>query len=813
MPRKLPQLELDAQTRTALEERRTTASSSHRKRLEAILLASEHFDRTTIAARLGVSCNSVTSWIQCFLKNGFEGLESKPHILQTSVLHSKLEEIAFSAWSLYPNTQYVAQHLSRDIFKKNICQRHPELLDIDFLSNFPEYFSQSTIHRMVQAYAERHDNVSVFQMKQFSDSQKQELELALQLAESAQSKLCLTALLEFYAGESLTEITTRYHLNRVKFLNYFYRYEHRGLDGINRPTTPIPDVDIQGLTIWDAQRNKIPLENIGYSQSILDFFRQRLQEPSPFEEYHVEKQFKRLDGIYVDHSIIAVAFSYFDTPPEICTQNQILLEKCGLSCQTAHPLTMLEALNHSPRFQPSATAAFKSFLREIISHTEDFGVVYTCYRKSLADQYIINARQVQADYPELRFYEVETWREIWQILKKELRDSVERVGDTENHFFTLHKHWEFLDKIHEVMLNRYEKTPEGTSLPPWSVVVHGDWCKNFDFTETGTRGYYLTPINYQGGKRTLLADIFRFLPDFGSYDSYCEPFSGSAAVFFALPPVQREILNDWDKRIVTFWKVLKHKPQKFSAWLQAHQPTEENHNKARQILNHYDDITRSWTQPHSDLEIAWAVQQVLNGGHWGNLEGNWRGEKAESLATILRKYENLSQPRLFSRRLRNVTIKSMDAVQLIQQENSERHFLYLDPPYPNTQCGHYQNNRNYFAHLSRALRSRQKPIRSRWLLSLFPANELVSLVNALSLNVAVIFIKGTGKRQGKCKCELLVANYSFRPEYLRGAFEEHEGFWFKAPEPQLIDQFLTRWHNAERGTFRFDEATEWHLSK
>lgn len=81
MPRKLPQLELDAQTRTALEERRTTASSSHRKRLEAILLASEHFDRTTIAARLGVSCNSVTSWIQCFLKNGFEGLESKPHIL------------------------------------------------------------------------------------------------------------------------------------------------------------------------------------------------------------------------------------------------------------------------------------------------------------------------------------------------------------------------------------------------------------------------------------------------------------------------------------------------------------------------------------------------------------------------------------------------------------------------------------------------------------------------------------------------------------------------------------------------------------
>ena len=59
----------------------------------------------------------------------------------------------------------------------------------------------------------------------------------------------------------------------------------------------------------------------------------------------------------------------------------------------------------------------------------------------------------------------------------------------------------------------------------------------------GTTIYQLmkTPITYYGGKQTMLKYILPLIP---THSLYTEAFCGGAAVFFAKPPSDGEVIND-----------------------------------------------------------------------------------------------------------------------------------------------------------------------------------------------------------------------------------------------------------------------------
>lgn len=62
-----------------------------------------------------------------------------------------------------------------------------------------------------------------------------------------------------------------------------------------------------------------------------------------------------------------------------------------------------------------------------------------------------------------------------------------------------------------------------------------------------------------GSKRRLADAIIPLLP---AHECYCEPFAGSAAVFFRKPPSALEILNDVCGDIVNFFRVIqRHAPE------------------------------------------------------------------------------------------------------------------------------------------------------------------------------------------------------------------------------------------------------------
>jgi len=65
------------------------------------------------------------------------------------------------------------------------------------------------------------------------------------------------------------------------------------------------------------------------------------------------------------------------------------------------------------------------------------------------------------------------------------------------------------------------------------------------------------PFPYYGAKGRLASQIVDLLP---RHRVYVEPFAGSAAVLFAKPAAPVEVVNDLDRNVVTFFRVLRDTP-------------------------------------------------------------------------------------------------------------------------------------------------------------------------------------------------------------------------------------------------------------
>jgi DNA adenine methylase len=65
------------------------------------------------------------------------------------------------------------------------------------------------------------------------------------------------------------------------------------------------------------------------------------------------------------------------------------------------------------------------------------------------------------------------------------------------------------------------------------------------------------PFAYFGGKTRLARQIVDLLPP---HEHYVEPYAGSLAVLLAKPRSRMETVNDIDRDLVTFWKVLRDQP-------------------------------------------------------------------------------------------------------------------------------------------------------------------------------------------------------------------------------------------------------------
>lgn len=258
-----------------------------------------------------------------------------------------------------------------------------------------------------------------------------------------------------------------------------------------------------------------------------------------------------------------------------------------------------------------------------------------------------------------------------------------------------------------------------------------------------------TPISYYGGKQNLVKDI---LPLFPKHIQYVEPFTGGGALFFAKPPSKNEVINDLNGWVTNFYRTAKTNFSELQKLIQGTAHSEIDHKKSSEILK---------TGNGSDLEIAWAlwVQTNLSFGH--TIFGGFAFSEGGQGKSSANKRDGFTEKYL--QRLRNVEIFQRDAVDLIKLKDSENTFFYCDPPYVDSDCGHYEGyTKEDFINLLETL----SQIKGKFLLSSYPSEHLFSFREKhgwASKDIKKV-LQVTGKREEtKYKTECLTWNYKNQP--------------------------------------------------
>lgn len=219
-----------------------------------------------------------------------------------------------------------------------------------------------------------------------------------------------------------------------------------------------------------------------------------------------------------------------------------------------------------------------------------------------------------------------------------------------------------------------------------------------------------TPISYYGGKQKLAVKILSLIPE---HTLYCEPFLGGAAVFFAKQPSGVEVLNDTNRELINFYRVVQSDFISLEKEIRISLHSRDLHRKASVIYNHPDMF--------SEIKRAWAVWVLSTQSFSSQLNSTWGYDRSNNTTTkkIMNNRDRFTEDMAI--RLQNVQLESADALYVIRSRDSAGSFFYCDPPYFNSDCGHYDGySEQDFENLLQLL----SEIKGKFLLSSYPSKIL-----------------------------------------------------------------------------------------
>lgn len=177
------------------------------------------------------------------------------------------------------------------------------------------------------------------------------------------------------------------------------------------------------------------------------------------------------------------------------------------------------------------------------------------------------------------------------------------------------------------------------------------------------------PFAYYGGKTGMAQRIVALMPE---HRVYIEPFFGSGAVLFAKPPSPFEIVNDLDDAVVTFFRVLRERPDELAVacTLTPHARSEFVSADLDEDVDELERARRFWVRVNqsfaksSGTQTGWSVTTSVN---------------AAVTASIRSRIGRFAPA---AERLARVTIEHCDAAGLVERFGaSEDTLIYCDPPY------------------------------------------------------------------------------------------------------------------------------------
>lgn len=255
-----------------------------------------------------------------------------------------------------------------------------------------------------------------------------------------------------------------------------------------------------------------------------------------------------------------------------------------------------------------------------------------------------------------------------------------------------------------------------------------------------------TPISYYGGKQTLLRHILPLIPE---HNVYIEAFAGGAALYFAKDPAEVEVINDINGNLVNFYRILKTEFKPLKKRIDGTLHSREEHEYAQIVY----DFPRFFTS----IERAWSVWVLSKQSFASKLDGTWGYDKQKNSMPKKITFAKEDFNEDLSKRLEQTQIESTDALRIIESRDTSDTFHFVDPPYINSDCGHYAGyNLMDFQNLLELLIR----IQGKFMLTMFPHPYLEEVIKGNKWKVKeverTISASRTNRRKQK---ELIVMNY------------------------------------------------------
>jgi DNA adenine methylase len=260
-----------------------------------------------------------------------------------------------------------------------------------------------------------------------------------------------------------------------------------------------------------------------------------------------------------------------------------------------------------------------------------------------------------------------------------------------------------------------------------------------------------TPITYYGGKQQLANKILDLIPP---HRVYAEPFIGGAAVFFAKTASEVEIINDINSEAVNFYEVLQRDFPALQSEISISLHSRKLHRNAGVVYENPGMFGK--------VKRAWAFWTLANMSFGSMIDG---GFGCDTCGTTTGKIS--AKRRAFTEhlaiRLQNVQIECCDALKILRSRDTPETFFYCDPPYPDTDQGHYDG---YSSDDFRALLDALSKIEGKFLLSSFRHDSLRKFKEKFGWSQFEIkmqkSITASSGHTGT-KIEVLTANYRIGP--------------------------------------------------
>jgi len=262
-----------------------------------------------------------------------------------------------------------------------------------------------------------------------------------------------------------------------------------------------------------------------------------------------------------------------------------------------------------------------------------------------------------------------------------------------------------------------------------------------------TKANLKTPICYYGGKQTMLKHLLPLIPE---HRIYTETFAGGAALLFAKNKAEVEVINDLNSELINF----------YCAATMYYSDLKKEIDKTLHARGIYDHAMYVYSNPtfFDPVQRAWALWCLTKVTYSAKLDGTFGFDKAKR--TMTKKLDNAKDAftQVLCDRLEKVTIERDNALKVITRFDTEDSFHFLDPPYINSDCGHYSG---MFTHMDLiSLLDIMVSLKGKFMLTMYPHEDIDVYAQKHGWTIKVVERTiSSSKTTRKKKQEWIVMNY------------------------------------------------------